>query len=339
MSGPLRDRRGAAGRLPESPGAGRIALALLYGLGARCHAAWPRRRVRTAKPLVSVGALEVGGVGKTPAVAALAVLLAAAGWRPGVLTGHAGQARGRRLLAAGEPGFDAAAPDEAALLAARLSGLPLVAARRKWEGARRLDADPRCDLILLDDGFQHHRLARTLDLVLLSADAPLRAARVLPAGPLRERPSALARADAFLLPEGAPRGDLPERPVFRFTMVVESTVDLAGRPVDLAGERCLAVAAIARPERFERTAAGLCRLVGRLRFRDHRLWDAALRRELAAALAANDGAQPLLTEKDAARWGRHWDLPGPAPAVIRVALRWSDPAGLRRWIAGRLGGA
>lgn len=338
MTAPLRDRRGAAGRLPDRPCPGRVALALLYGLGARCHAAWPRRRVRPAKPVLSVGALEVGGAGKTPAVAALAELLAEAGRRPGVLAGLAGQARGKRLLAAGEAGFAAAAPDEAALLAARLPGRPLVAARRKWEGARRLDADPGCDLILVDDGFQHHRLARDLDLVLLTGEVPLRAARVLPAGPLRERPSALERADAFLLPEGAAPADLPERPVFRFAVVVEGVADLAGRPVDLAGERGVTVAAIARPERFERTAAGLCRLAARLRFRDHRPWDAALRREVAAALAANDGARPLLTEKDAARWGGRWDLPGPAPAVIRVALRWSDPAGLRRWLAGRLGG-
>jgi len=339
VSAPLADRRGATGRLPDRPGPGRVALALLYGLGARCHAAWPRRRVRTDKPLVSVGALEVGGVGKTPAVAALAGLLAAAGRRPGLLTGLAGQARGHRLLSAGEPGFADAAPDEASLLAARLPAMPLVAARSKWEGARRLDADPRCDLILLDDGFQHHRLARALDLVLLSPDVPLRSARVLPAGPLRERPSALERADAFLLPEGGAPAGLPERPVFRFDVVVESVVDLAGRPLDLACERCLAIAAIARPERFEAAAAGLCTLAGRLRFRDHRAWNIALRRELAAALAANDGARPLLTEKDAARWGRHWDLPGPAPAVLRVALRWSDPGALGRWIAGRLAGA
>ncbi len=333
MTSPLRDLRGPGGRLPERPGPLRQAAALLYG-----GAAWLAGAVaaccaeRIGMPVISVGNLEVGGTGKTPATEALARLALAGGRRPGIVTGMAGQGGGRRLLRSGEPDFAAHAPDEARLLALRLGDVPVVAARRKRDGARRLAREGVCELLILDDGFQHRRLARDRDLVLLSADPTLSAGRVLPAGPLRELPGALRRADALLLPEGASPPGLPARPRFAFRVVPEGLFDLEGRPVSEDPAGYLAVSAIARPERFEAMASDGRILLERMRFRDHASWGKTMRRELAAALERLGSARPLLTQKDALRWQGSWDLPGKAPFYLGIHLEFSDPTALWAWL-------
>jgi tetraacyldisaccharide-1-P 4'-kinase len=163
---------------------------------------------------------------------------------------------------------------------------------------------------------------------------------VLPAGPLRELPGACGRADAFLLPAGCdPPAGLAARPCFRYALEVEGLSDLAGAPQPAAaGGEFVCIAAIARPERFERAAEGLGQVSARLRFRDHAPWTPRLRAAIARALAENEGARPLLTEKDAARWSRDWDLDGAPPAVMRVRFQWRDPQRFTSWLALRLAG-
>ncbi len=150
--------------------------------------------------VVSVGALSVGGAGKTPFVLWLVSRLRDLGYRPCVLTrGYGGTARSPLLLtsadALGSAQVVADAGDEAVLIVAR-SGVPVAVAADRAAAARlaRQHCDP--DIFVLDDGFQHRRLLRDLDIVLVGgAEAEL---RLLPAGPLRERPSALARADVVV---------------------------------------------------------------------------------------------------------------------------------------------
>ncbi|MBM4117470.1 tetraacyldisaccharide 4'-kinase, partial [bacterium] len=317
-------------------------LGLLYGLGAALNGAWQAARAWEGRlPVLSVGNLEIGGTGKTPTVALLAQLLAEAGWRPGVVTGLWGRpARGHRLLSREAADFARAAPDEARLLAARLPGLPLVAARPKWEGARWLEASGRCDLLIVDDGFQHRRLARHLDLVLLSPGCALSPWRLLPAGPLREFPGALARASAYALAVGEAAPARWPAPVLRLVAGAPCLVELDGRPAAPWPDGYLSVAGIARPERFEAAAAGAgLALRGRLRVADHADWTPRLRRRIAAAGAALRGARVLLTEKDAQRWASSWDLPGPAPQVLAANLQLADPAAALALLRERLGGA
>lgn len=272
--------------------------------------------------VLSVGNLAVGGTGKTPAVLALARAGLGAGTRPAVLTrGHGGTRKG--VLRAGSwSSGDAAsaeeAGDEALLLSRALPGVPVVVERRRAAGARALLASGETvDLWLLDDGFQHRRLARDADLVLLDGRLPLGNGRRLPAGPLRESVFALRRAHGLLLTGLEPGEGIPEdtarllgehapgKPVWRSWTVFEGFSTMDGRDPggddNLRGRPALAVSGIARPERFHALLASLgLGSAGRRVFADHHRFTWAEVREIEAEARRRD-AVPVTTAKDAVR--------------------------------------
>lgn len=177
---PLPRWLGWAGPLLAAPfGAGLALRRLAYRCGL-C------RRRRAGLPVISVGNLTVGGTGKTPAAAYIARGLAARGRKPAVIQ------RGYRAAAPGELN------DEGRELARDLPGLPVLASPDRLAGARQA-AGQGCDVAVLDDGFQHWRLARDLDIVLVDATAPFGGRHLLPWGRLREKPAALSRADVVIL--------------------------------------------------------------------------------------------------------------------------------------------
>jgi tetraacyldisaccharide 4'-kinase len=146
------------------------------------------------RPVVSVGNITTGGTGKTPIVQWLARALAQRGKRPAVLL------RGYKSTAAGS--------DEAELLRQRLApapgpaaiSIPVVAQADRVAAAQSLaHRKPEIDLFILDDGYQHRRLRRDFDLVLIDATEPFGFGHLLPRGLLRETPRALARSDAILI--------------------------------------------------------------------------------------------------------------------------------------------
>src|SRR5690606_22578410 len=153
-------------------------LSLAYSLGTALRAAaYDRGLLRVERldvPVVSVGNLTVGGTGKTPLVAWLVERARRAGRRPGVLARGYGRPEGATLN------------DEGELLAARFADLPQVQDPDRVAGGRRLCATPAVDLVILDDGFQHRRLYRDLDLVCVDAKEPFAGGLQLPAGDLRE---------------------------------------------------------------------------------------------------------------------------------------------------------
>ena len=186
-------RRRADGSLRgPAPTALRAALALLaapYGLAAAARNAFydcgllPRHAAPI--PVISVGNLTLGGTGKTPLVAWVARLLAAEGHRPAVVS------RGY----AARPGD---VSDEALELAILVPGVPHVADRDRVRGVSAAAARG-ADVAILDDGFQHRRLRRTLDIVAIDASDPFGCGQLFPRGLLRESPSGLARAHAVVL--------------------------------------------------------------------------------------------------------------------------------------------
>ncbi len=140
---------------------------------------------RAAVPVVSVGNLTVGGTGKTPLVAWLAEWCAGQGWRPAIVSRGYGVAEGELS-------------DEAAELGLLLPGIPHHAARRRIEAVAAATA-AGATLVILDDGFQHRRLARDLNLLVIDATDPFGCNRLLPRGLLREPVKELRRADAIIL--------------------------------------------------------------------------------------------------------------------------------------------
>lgn len=206
--------------------------------------------------VVSVGNLSVGGTGKTPLTLWLARRLCGRGSRAAIVSrGYGGSSGDVTVVSGGDgPIVDAAVVgDEPVMMARSFDGV-VVTARRRIDGVRRA-AELGCDVAVLDDGFQHRRLARDFDIVIYDGlRGPL-----LPAGPMRESPRALRRADAVVLTSAA--GDLPRSigrdvPTFRMTTELTGLVESVGGEWQarslacLAGKRVVAVVGIAHPERF-----------------------------------------------------------------------------------------
>ena len=141
---------------------------------------------RVDVPVISVGNITTGGTGKTPIVAWVTQQLQARERRPGILS------RGYRSL-------DGAANDEALVLARLCPGVTQVPMRDRVAGAAIALNQHGCDALVLDDAFQHRRLARNLDVVLIDATQPWGYGHLLPRGLLREPLSALRRADAVVI--------------------------------------------------------------------------------------------------------------------------------------------
>jgi tetraacyldisaccharide 4'-kinase len=158
---------------------------------------------RLSVPVVSVGNLTMGGTGKTPLVMYLVKQLAAQGYKPAVVSrGYRGKSDaevnivsdGTKILMEAEQ-----CGDEPWLLANELSGVVVATGKNRFLPCQEVIQSYKCDIIVLDDGFQHLKLFRTIDLVLFDADVFAGNSRVFPGGELREPVSALNRCSAFVL--------------------------------------------------------------------------------------------------------------------------------------------
>ncbi len=291
------------------------------------------RRHRLQGPVVSVGNLGVGGSGKTPVVERLARILLEAGEPVAILSrGYGGRFAGASLVVSDGArvlACAAAAGDEPVMLARALPGVVVAVGARRDAVGRDVEARFGRRVHLLDDGFQHLRLARDLDLVCVDAlDA---GGRPIPAGRLREFPTAISRADAVLLTQAdAATADtlrvlearFGEGRTFRFTRRILGYFGLDGTP-RTPPARAFLLAGIARPERLAAdVSARGATIVGRRFFRDHHVFSA---QDLAAAAeqARAAGADAIVTTaKDAVR------LPAgatdPPTLVLRIAAEIGD---------------
>ena len=278
--------------------------------------------VRLACPVVSVGNLTLGGTGKTACVELIAGKLSAQGHRVAVLSrGYGGpggsytlQWQDGRLLREGATGAPPESlADEPQLLARRLPGVPvLVGARRDRTGQAALDGFGATALIL-DDGFQHRRLRRDCDILLVHARMPFSGWAVLPRGPMREPISAVRRADIIIITKADEalqtlgalterlRGLNPRAVIITASHAPASLTDAAGQAVPLGsleGQRVGAVSSIGDPDGFEATLRRMHASVGwHLRWPDHHRYAAADVARIRAALGDRVAAV-VTTEKD-----------------------------------------
>lgn len=234
----MKQLQAKVGRIIEGDAeAGAAAAALLsiasavYGGGVRlrgaCYDTGLFEARRLPCPVVSIGNITAGGTGKTPMAIYMAKTLKQLGYHPAVLSrGYKGQAEvegaivsdGHRLLC----GPDAAG-DEAFMMASKLPGIPVLVGGNRYKSGRRAIGECNADVMVLDDGFQHRRLHRDLDLVLLDARQCFGNGSLLPRGVLREPVSALDRSHALVLTRSvgeigaadALRRRYPNKPVFQ----------------------------------------------------------------------------------------------------------------------------
>lgn len=161
------------------------------------------RRYKLEVPVISVGNLTMGGTGKTPVVSHLATFLQGQGYRPAIISRGYGGAAGNRVNVVSDENtiyLDAEqAGDEPRLLAETLPGIPVLTGIVRVLPCRHAIHAMGCDILLLDDGFQHLAVDRDINIVLFSAATLAGNSRVFPGGDLREPVSALGRADVFLL--------------------------------------------------------------------------------------------------------------------------------------------
>ncbi len=282
-----------------------------YGLvqraWAEAHARGLLRSVSPPVPVISVGNIVMGGSGKTPMVMWLAERLTEDGIRCAVVSrGYKGAYRERTLTVGDGKGgvplvSSVLSGDEPWLMAARLPHIPVIAARKRIDGvelaARKFD----CRAAILDDGFQHLSLRRSMDIVLMNG----RENAMFPQGKLREPFSALTRADAIVLTGGCDRIPPPAEAYLTHTPVFRSRIEPVA--IDVGHERrplpewrpsaeVLLASAIAAPGRFRQSVESLGVTVAHHEvFPDHyRFGDDELRRLLAHA----GGRVVLVTEKD-----------------------------------------
>ncbi len=267
-------------------------------------------------PVISVGNLSVGGSGKTPFVIALGELLQSRGIMLDVLTrGYRRKSRG--IIKVDPSGTSERYGDEPLLIARKLNCPVIVGASRYHAGswAEQHFNPLRSRVHLLDDGFQHRRLARDFDIVLVTPEDL--SDSVVPAGRLREALPALRRADAVVLSEGMKSTDLPAW--VKNIWYVRRRLSLPAISVP-----AIAFAGIARPQRFfdELRKAGV-ELKDQISFRDHYRYHASDVRHLLRLRQRKGAATFITTEKDAINLGTH--LSALEPIVVPMKMEFVTP--------------
>jgi tetraacyldisaccharide 4'-kinase len=305
-------------------GAGRLPwwckpLAALYGRVVAFRRGLYRtgrlQSVRLSCPVIVVGNLTAGGAGKTPLALALIEALQQRGYRPGVVSrGYGGSQREPTLLS--KVPDPAEVGDEPALI--RATGIP-VAIGRDRPAAAQLLVDAGCNVLIADDGLQHYRLARDIEICVIDGERRFGNGKLLPAGPLREPLNRLDKVDFLICNGGSAKpGEIPMQ--LRGGILRALLDGHEQSLVSFAGARVHAVAGIGNPERFFASLSSLGLQVIPHPFADHHAFTAA-------DLAFGDGLPVLMTEKDAVKcrafaqadW---WSVPVKAelPATFYDAL-------------------
>jgi tetraacyldisaccharide 4'-kinase len=329
-----------------------LALSKPYALIMRLRRWGYRRGVLASHsapvPVISVGNVTAGGTGKTPMVAWIVHRLMDAGRTPAIVM------RGYRAARA-EPGAQPRS-DEAELLAA-LTGAAVIVEPDRLAGARKA-ASQGADVVVLDDAFQHRRLRRDLDIVLIDAAEPLGLGHCLPRGLLREPPTALADADVIVITHAdevspARLGEIHNmlacfcRPAVIIAeashrpMCVIDEDGTSHAPGLLAGKKLAAFCGLGAPEHFFDSLKALgADLVACTALDDHAPYSEARLAELAAhaGQAGQAGAEAMITtQKDHVRLAH---IPAPAgPAIWQLAIEMDVGAGKGELVARIVGSA
>lgn len=310
----------------EAPGLGLRAVAAVYGGAVALrrlafHRRWFKAH-RVSAPVIVVGNLTVGGTGKTPLTISLVEWLQRRGWTPGVVSrGHGRRSKGLvRVDADTTPGR---AGDEPCLIARRTGAVVVVDADRVAAAEAALAAG--ADIIVSDDGLQHYRLARDLEIELIDGRRGYGNGRLLPAGPMREPRERGAQCDARVVNgpdvgEGQWAMQLLAMPLQRLdarrTDPPHAADASAPRLEDFAGRRVHAIAGIGNPARFFDSLRDAGVEPVEHAFDDHhdfRVGD----------LAFDEPLPLLMTEKDAIKI-RHLQLPVGEYWVVPVRAELPD---------------
>ena len=278
-----------------------------YGLGLlKTHA--------LSAPVIIVGNIHVGGSGKTPVVIWLVEQLKQQGYQPGVISrGYGGSVKLPTAVHANSNPKEVG--DEPVLIANRCDCPIFVGANRVHVGLELLKAHPNCNVIISDDGLQHYRLKRDLEIAVIDAETYLKNARLLPAGSLREPMRRLRTVDAVIKnghENSEDRHPAPVRDAYAMQLIGAQFYNLADPTIkasaaDFKRKSIKAMAGIGNPARFFEHLRQLGLNFSFTSFEDHHAFSAA-------DLAQLECDALLMTEKDAVKCKpfaqpHHWVLP------------------------------
>ena len=301
-------------RETETPGhiamlSGLKILSLFYSLAVSIRNFLYDRRIlrinRVDKPVISIGNITAGGTGKTPMVVWLCDLLKDREKKAGILT------RGYKT-------DSAEMNDEPALLEANCTNAKVIVDPNRSAGAIKAIEKLGCDVLVMDDGFQHRKLSRELDMILIDATIPFGYGRVLPAGFLRESLRGISRAQAVVITrcDLVDPGELEniEQKLRRYKpdIIISRSqhkavevifADTRKSSVDyLNGQKVWAFCGIGNPGAFEQTLKQTgCNILGSRTFSDHHLYSINDIDEITAQAQQAEAQIILTTEKD---WGK-----------------------------------
>ena len=310
MSNPSRHDQESAGPLPPQRGATCGPLRVVAAMIEPLYAAATRRRNRRYDsgrrpihrahcPVISIGNLTAGGTGKTPMVIHVCQRLGEHGYHPAVVL------RGYRAQKTG-------GSDEAALLSERLPQVPIIINADRVAAVKALaQQHPHVNMIVLDDAFQHRRIGRDLDVVLIDATDPFGGDHVLPRGRMREPPEGLRRADAVVVThadalDSSANQQLDERiaryhgrpPIAHAAHVWSQIVDQNDALVTDTDARVFAFCGIGNPQAFFAQAQQRFSLAGYAGLPDHHAYSAYSVNALRSEARRHHADALLTTEKD-----------------------------------------
>lgn len=287
----------------------------------------PRRRLPA--PVISIGNMTMGGSGKTPLVICVAQILLKLGLTPAILTRGYGRVRSgeSHILSPGErvPSPASTLGDEPALIRRHLPSTWMGVSKDRFLAGTIISKRGPHVVFVLDDGFQHRRLHRDLDIVIIDSSQPLRSNRVFPRGTLREPASGLSRCDLVVINDSNDASRCVEEEIrdikcdatiFRCKQTIRPLVpfvswhESAGETDMVPPKSAYLVGALGNPERFRSDVRRLgIDIKGARFFRDHykptsKDWQACIEQ------ARRSGVEALITtEKDAVKIGQNPDFP------------------------------
>jgi tetraacyldisaccharide 4'-kinase len=300
---------------------------MLYYAGYRIsreYKSLTKKRLR--HPVISVGNITLGGTGKTPAVIAIAQEALKRGYRPCVLTrGYKGKIRKPLFVSRGNGALHGPieAGDEAVLMSERLKGVEVIKSANRYEGGL---LSHNANLFIVDDGYQHWRLHRDKNILLIDAIDPFGNGKLLPLGRLREPLKEVRRADTIVITRSNGEDGLieklktynPNAGYFLSTMKPARLVKQSGEslPVDtLRGKRIYAFCGIGNPGGFIQTLVRFgITLVGFKSFEDHHVYTEKETDAIYQEAMRTSADSVITTEKDMIKMGDIF-LPHPFAAL------------------------
>ena len=298
-----------------------LPLAIVYGvitiLRNFCYDYGILKITKVSTPVISVGNITAGGTGKTPMTMHLAEEAKARGLKPGIVSrGYGRKSRGLHIVHDGNKLQMTVekSGDEPFLMASLLKDVPVVVSENRIDGAEKLIQDYAVDIILVDDAFQHRKIYRDIDIVLMNASEKFSAYHMLPVGQLREMPWGLKRADYVLVTKGEGSG-IPKMMRNFMGNAIQSTQTFKAKKYTSNGyesvEQCknescecvsspiFAFCGIAHGDSFLNNLKEMkIDILDSISFKDHIVYDDTTMTTLTSKINASNTKTVITTEKD-----------------------------------------